>query len=120
MKTIIKLEELGLFVLGVYFFNQLDYVWWWFLVLILTPDLSMIGYVFGDKTGASCYNLFHHRGIAIALYFAGVYLHQNEIQLSAVILFSHSSMDRMFGYGLKYETGFKDTHLGQIGKNIKQ
>ncbi|KIA82633.1 DUF4260 domain-containing protein [Flavobacterium sp. AED] len=116
MKTIIKLEELGLFVLGIYFFNQLDYVWWWFLVLILTPDLSMIGYVFGNKTGTLCYNLFHHRGIAIALYFAGIYFSNSLIQLSGVMLFTHSSMDRMFGYGLKYETSFKHTHLGEIGK----
>lgn len=116
MKTSIKLEELGLFVLGIYLFNQLDYAWWWFLVLILTPDLSMIGYVFGNKTGALCYNLFHHRGIAIVLYLIGVHFHNNEIQLSGVILFTHSSMDRMFGYGLKYETSFKDTHLGEIGK----
>jgi hypothetical protein len=116
MKTIIKLEELGLFVLGIYFFNQLDYVWWWFLVLILTPDLSMIGYIFGNKTGALCYNLFHHKGIAIALYFAGIYFSNSLIQLSGVILFTHSSMDRMFGYGLKYEKGFKYTHLGEIGK----
>jgi hypothetical protein len=116
MKTIIKLEELGLFVLGIYFFNQLDYIWWWFLVLILTPDLSMIGYVFGNKMGALCYNLFHHKGIAIALYFAGIYFSNSLIQLSGVILFTHSSMDRMFGYGLKYEKGFKYTHLGEIGK----
>jgi hypothetical protein len=116
MKRSIKLEELGLFVLGIYLFNQLDYAWWLFLVLILTPDLSMIGYVFGNKTGALSYNLFHHRGIAIVFYLVGVYFHNNEIQLSGVILFTHSSMDRMFGYGLKYETGFKDTHLGEIGK----
>jgi hypothetical protein len=116
MKTIIKLEELGLFVLGIYFFNQLDYIWWWFLVLILTPDLSMIGYFFGNKMGALCYNLFHHKGIAIALYFAGIYFSNSLIQLSGVILFTHSSMDRMFGYGLKYEKGFKYTHLGEIGK----
>jgi hypothetical protein len=116
MKRSIKLEELGLFVLGIYLFDQLDYAWWWFLVLILTPDLSMIGYVFGNKTGALSYNLFHHRGIAIVFYLVGVYFHNNEIQLSGVILFTHSSMDRMFGYGLKYETGFKDTHLGEIGK----
>ncbi|MFE3867495.1 DUF4260 domain-containing protein [Flavobacterium sp. LS2P90] len=116
MKTSIKLEEFGLFVFGIYLFNQLDYAWWWFLVLILMPDLSMIGYVFGNKIGALSYNLFHHRGIAIILYLVGVYFHQNEIQLSGVILFTHSSMDRMFGYGLKYETGFKDTHLGVIGK----
>jgi hypothetical protein len=116
MKTIIKLEELGLFVLGIYFFNQLDYAWWWFLVLILVPDLSMIGYVFGNKTGALCYNLFHHRGIAIALYFVGIYFSNSLVQLSGIMLFTHSSMDRMFGYGLKYETGFKYTHLGEIGK----
>jgi hypothetical protein len=116
MKTIIKLEELGLFVLGIYFFNQLNYAWWWFLVLILVPDLSMIGYVFGNKTGALCYNLFHHRGIAIALYFVGIYFSNSLVQLSGIMLFTHSSMDRMFGYGLKYETGFKYTHLGEIGK----
>ena len=116
MKSIIKLEELGLFILGIYFFNQLEYAWWWFLVLILVPDFSMIGYVFGDKVGSFCYNLVHHRGIAIVLYLIGIYYSNSEIQLSGVILFVHSSMDRMLGYGLKYETGFKFTHLGEIGK----
>jgi hypothetical protein len=116
MKTTIKLEELGLFALGIYFFSQLEYQWWWFLVLILAPDVSMIGYVFGNKTGAFCYNLFHHRGVAIALYLIGIYFSNALIQLSGVVLFAHASMDRMLGYGLKYESGFKDTHLGEIGK----
>ncbi|MFE3847221.1 DUF4260 domain-containing protein [Flavobacterium sp. LB3P45] len=116
MKNTLKLEELGLFMLGIYLFNLLDYARWWFLVLILVPDLSMIGYVFGNKTEAFCYNLFHHRGIAIALYFSGIYSSNSSIQLSGVIIFSHSSMDRMFGYGLKYETGFNYSHLDEIGK----
>ena len=116
MKQVIQLEELGLLLLGIYFFSLLNYQWWWFLVLILVPDFSMIGYVFGSKAGASSYNLFHHRGIAVLVYLAGIYFHQNEIQLAGVILFSHSSFDRMLGYGLKYETGFKYTHLGLIGK----
>ncbi|MBA4317203.1 MAG: DUF4260 domain-containing protein [Flavobacterium sp.] len=116
MKSIIKLEEFGLFLFGIYLFNQLDYDWWWFLVFILVPDFSMIGYVFGNKFGAFLYNLVHHRGIAILIYLAGVYFSNNLIQLTGIILFSHSSMDRMIGYGLKYETGFKYTHLGEIGK----
>ena len=86
------------------------------MVLILAPDLSIIGYAFGNKTGACCYNLFHHSGIAVLVYFAGIYFYQTEIQLAGVILFSHSAFDRMLGYGLKYETGFKYTHLGEIGK----
>jgi hypothetical protein len=116
MQKVIKLEELGLFILGIYFFSQLEFAWGWFLVLILTPDFSMIGYVFGDRVGAFCYNVAHHRGLAIALFLVGIYYSNSQIQLSGVILFTHSSMDRMLGYGLKYETGFKFTHLGEIGK----
>ena len=116
MKAIIKLEELGLFLFGIYLFNQLDYAWWWFLVLIFAPDLSMIGYAFGNKSGAFLYNLVHHRGIAIIIYLAGIYFSDNVIQLTGIILFTHCSLDRMMGYGLKYETGFKFTHLEEIGK----
>jgi len=116
MKTILQLEELGLFLFGIYLFNQLDYDWWWFLVLILAPDFSMIGYLFGNKSGAFLYNIFHHRGIAIVIYLLGIYFPNNMMQLAGIILFAHSSMDRMLGYGLKYETGFAFTHLGEIGK----
>ena len=116
MKTIIKLEELGLFVFGIYLFSLLNFEWWWFLVLILAPDIAMLGYIFGNKSGAFFYNIFHHRGIAIIVYILGCYLKMDLLQLIGVILFSHSSMDRMFGYGLKFESGFKYTHLGEIGK----
>ncbi|MDA6070501.1 DUF4260 domain-containing protein [Flavobacterium sp. AC] len=116
MKTVIKLEELSLFILGIFLFNRLNFEWWWFLVLILTPDLSMLGYLFGNKSGAFFYNVFHHKGIALLVYATGYYLSIETIQLAGIILFSHSAMDRIFGYGLKYEKGFKYTHLGEIGK----
>ncbi|WP_264535985.1 DUF4260 domain-containing protein [Flavobacterium sp. N1736] len=116
MKTVIKLEELGLFILGIYLFSLLNYQWWWFLVLILAPDFSMLGYIFGNKTGAFLYNIFHHKGLALLIYAAGCYLSIESVQLTGIILFSHSAMDRIFGYGLKYEKGFKYTHLGEIGK----
>ena len=116
MKIVIKLEEAGLFILGIYLFSLLNYQWWWFLVLILAPDFSMLGYAFNNKTGAFMYNIFHHRGIAVLIYLTGCYLKSESLQLVGVILFSHSAMDRMFGYGLKYEQGFKYTHLGEIGK----
>jgi hypothetical protein len=116
MKTIIKLEEAALFILGIFLFNRLNFEWWWFLVLILAPDLSMLGYLFGNKTGAFLYNIFHHKAIALLIYALGCYLSNETIQLAGIILFSHSAMDRIFGYGLKYEKGFKYTHLGEIGK----
>jgi len=116
MKTIIKLEEAALFILGIFLFNRLHFEWWWFLVLILAPDLSMLGYLFGNKSGAFFYNVFHHKGIALLVYTLGCYLSIETIQLAGIILFAHSAMDRIFGYGLKYEKGFKYTHLGEIGK----
>ena len=116
MDKILKLEEVAMFILGIYLFNLLSYEWWWFLVLILAPDIGMIGYVFGNKIGAPVYNIFHHKGIAILIYIAGNYLSQPLLQLVGIVLFSHSAMDRILGYGLKYNKGFKFTHLGEIGK----
>jgi hypothetical protein len=116
MKNLIRLEEVAMLILSIYLFSLLPFAWWWYLALILAPDISFLGYAAGNKVGAVVYNLFHHKGVAIAVYIAGLYFHQEVLQLIGLILFGHSSMDRFFGYGLKYFSGFKDTHLGQIGK----
>lgn len=114
MKNTLKLEELAMFLLSIYAFNQLDYAWWVYLALILTPDIGMIGYLFGNTVGAFTYNLFHHKGIAVGVYILGMYLGLDMIMLMGVILFGHASLDRIFGYGLKYTDGFKSTHLGKL------
>jgi len=116
MKVLVKFEELMLLVLGIFMFGLLGYQWWWFLVLILAPDIGMLGYFFSNKIGAFTCNLFHHKGLAILLYFVGLYVSSPIIQLAGIILFSYSSLDRVLGYGLKYDKGFKYTHLGEIGK----
>ncbi len=48
MRSLLKVEELLMFLLGVYFFSLLDYSWWWFFGLILTPDIGMLGYLMGN------------------------------------------------------------------------
>ncbi|WP_411029932.1 DUF4260 domain-containing protein [Spongiimicrobium sp. 3-5] len=117
MKQLLRIEELFMFGLGIYLFGLLPFQWWWFLVLILTPDIGAVGYLFNNRVGAFSYNLFHHKGIAILIYLLGTYLSLPLGQLLGVILFSHASLDRIFGYGLKYKKGFKYTHLGEIGNN---
>ena len=119
MKALLKIEEAFMLALGVYLFSLLSYEWWWFFVLLLAPDISMLGYLFGNKMGAICYNLFHHKGLALVIYFLGIYLSLPLCQLIGVILFSHAAFDRIMGYGLKYDKGFKYTHLGEIGKTSK-
>ncbi|WP_298473876.1 DUF4260 domain-containing protein [uncultured Maribacter sp.] len=116
MKNSIKIEEFCMLGLGIFMFSILGYSWWLFLVLFLTPDIGMLGYLVNSKIGAITYNLLHHKGIAILLYFIGIYFELPLWQLAGTILFSHAAFDRMLGYGLKYEDGFKFTHLGKIGK----
>ena len=116
MKTSLKVEELLMFLLGIYLFSQLDYSWWWFPALILLPDIGLLGYLLSPKTGAIIYNGFHHKGIAIVLLFIGIYFQIELLQLIGIMLFSHASMDRIFGYGLKYFNAFNNTHLGEIAK----
>ena len=117
MKILIRLEEAIMFGLTIYLFKDLGFAWWWYAVLILTPDIGMIGYVINTKTGAWVYNLFHHKGIAVMIYIIGLSQHNEIVQLAGLILFGHSSLDRMLGYGLKYEDDFKHTHLERIGES---
>lgn len=117
MKSILKLEEAGLFALSIYFFNQTDFAWWWYPALILLPDIGMIGYVVSTAAGAATYNLFHHKGLAILILISGWYFNMPWIELTGIILLGHAAMDRVFGYGLKYNNDFKNTHLGRIGQS---
>ncbi|MGB5555654.1 MAG: DUF4260 domain-containing protein [Flavobacteriaceae bacterium] len=118
MKGILRIEEFFMLVLGFVLFMRLDLSVWWFFGLLLTPDIGMLGYLVNNKVGAICYNIFHHKGLAIVLFLLGSsFLHMPILSLIGIILFSHASMDRIFGYGLKYDSGFKFTHLGEIGKN---
>ena len=116
MKTTLKLEEFTQFLFGIFLFSQLNYSWWVFLALILTPDIGMLGYLVNPKVGAITYNFFHNKAIAIVIFGFGMLFLGEMYTLVGIILFSHAAMDRVFGYGLKYPDSFQNTHLGKIGK----
>lgn len=117
MKTTLKVEEGIMLLFSIYLFNSLDFNWWWYLVLFLTPDVSFLGYKINKIVGAYLYNLFHHKGLALIIYIIGVSLKNEYLQLIGIILFGHSSFDRILGYGLKYTDSFNNTHLGKIGND---
>jgi hypothetical protein len=116
MKNLIKVEELLLAGLSFFLFLGLEYAWWWFFILFLSPDLSMLGYLLGPKVGAWTYNLVHHKGAAIALFVIGGSLETHWLQLVGLVLLGHSSLDRVLGYGLKFADSYQHTHLGRIGR----
>ncbi len=119
MKWLLKAEELVMLLLSIFLLWNSDAAWYWYMLVLLGPDISMLGYLVNDKVGAALYNLFHHKGIAILLFMAGMYLSLDLLLRIGVVLFGHASLDRMAGYGLKYNKGFAFTHLGVIGRYKK-
>lgn len=88
--------------------------WLIFALLILAPDLSALGYLAGNKVGASTYNLFHNYLLPAMLALYG-FFGANPLALQiALIWFAHIGADRLLGYGLKYPSAFKDTHLNRV------
>lgn len=110
MKTHLKFEEFAQFLFGIFLFSKTVYSWWFFSMLFLLPDIGMLGYVINTKVGAITYNIFHSKIIAVFLLVFGMYFSINTLELAGIIFFSHASLDRFFGYGLKYFDSFKNTH----------
>ncbi|NID08759.1 DUF4260 domain-containing protein [Fibrivirga algicola] len=120
MKTLLKLEEAAQFALSIALFAKLPFVWWLYPALLLLPDLGMIGYAINPTIGAVVYNVFHHKGVAILIGLVGLLMGNPTLMLAGIILFGHSAMDRLMGYGLKYSKGFAFTHLGDLDSSPKQ
>lgn len=116
MKNLLRLEEFAQFLACLYFLISTDQAWWTYVLLLIGPDVSMLGYLAGSQVGAIAYNLFHYKGIATMILFCGLILMTGWITTLGLILFGHASMDRIFGYGLKFGDNFHHTHLGWIGK----
>lgn len=89
--------------------------WWTFAALVLVPDLSMLGYLAGPSVGARAYNLAHNYVGPLFLALYGIAVGRSDVVPYALIWIGHIGFDRLLGFGLKYQTAFRDTHLGQLG-----
>lgn len=99
-------------VIAVYFHE--GYPWWLFMALILAPDLSMVGYVAGLGVGAATYNVAHTYALPVVLAALGVIVGGEVAVQVGLVWLAHIGIDRALAYGLKYPSGFKDTHLQRL------
>ena len=120
MKNVLKVEELGLFVLiSIVYFHFYEPGWGLFLGLFFAPDLAFVFYLVSAKAGSIAYNFTHHKGIMALVIIIGLILGNDLIIKIGLIFMAHSCFDRIFGYGLKFPDAFAHTHLGWIGKGAK-
>ena len=116
LDSIIRLEWAIVAVATVVFYASVGVSWWLFGLLILAPDLSMLGYLAGPRVGAIAYNALHILVVPVLLLLAGHMSGNAAAMAVALIWIAHIAIDRALGYGLKLSTGFQDTHLGRIGR----
>lgn len=117
VRLLLRLEGLLVLLVAVLLYRRMDGGWLLFLLLFLVPDLSMAGYLRDRLAGAWCYNAAHTY-LAPGLLAAGGWLAGVPVAtLLALVWAAHIGFDRVLGYGLKFPTGFGDTHLGRIGRD---
>jgi hypothetical protein len=113
-RRLIHLEGLAVLAGSLALYFDARYGWLALVVLFLAPDLSMLGYLGGPRIGAVTYDVVHTYVGPVALGAYGVLGDSDAAVQVALIWLAHIGMDRLLGYGLKYPTGFKDTHLQRI------
>jgi hypothetical protein len=118
LNILLRLEWLAVLAASLVAYGWFELSWLWFAVLILAPDLAMLGYLGGPRLGPFCYNLVHTLIAPAVLALAAWLLAAPLLTQLALILLAHIAADRALGYGLKHASGFKDTHLGRIGSGV--
>lgn len=110
----LRLDGGVLFVASIILFALTNQAWWVYPVLLFIPDVFMIGYVRNNAVGAFFYNAGHSYFLPSLTVLFG--WHHPAVLAVGLIWLGHVGFDRLMGYGLKHDSGFKSTHLGSLEK----
>jgi hypothetical protein len=112
---LLKLEYATLLIAAVALYSHLRLGWLIFAILFFAPDIFMLGYTINPRIGSAIYNFGHILTVPTILLAVAAYEDIRKLAAVSLIWICHIAFDRVFGYGLKYPTQFKDTHLQRIG-----
>jgi hypothetical protein len=117
VRTLLQVEGAALAVACMVFYSYFEGSWWMFAILLLAPDLSFLGYLAGPRAGAASYNVAHAAILPMLLGIFAMIMPSALAMHLSLIWCAHIGIDRALGYGLKYDAGFRFTHLGRIGRD---
>jgi hypothetical protein len=112
--VLLRLEGAAALSASLVLYFHLDFGWLLLVVLAFAPDVSFAGWLAGPRVGAATYNVAHTYVLPLVLGTIGAVGGYETAQQIALIWIAHIGMDRLLGYGLKYPTAFKDTHLARV------
>ncbi len=114
-RLLLHVEGAAVAVAAIALYFYAGYAWWLLVLLVLAPDLSLGGYLAGRRVGSAIYNAAHTYVPPVAVGAIGVIAGADVAVQLALIWITHIGVDRAIGYGLKYPTSFKETHLQRVG-----
>jgi hypothetical protein len=113
VRSVLRFEALVVLAVLVVLYGRTHASWVLFSVLLLVPDVGILGYVRGSRLGAWSYNAFHTYAAPALCLEASLYF--PPLLPISIVWAAHIAMDRAFGYGLKYADEFGHTHLCIVG-----
>jgi hypothetical protein len=112
-RVLLAMEGAALSGVAIFAYSRVGGGWVLFAALFFAPDLSMLFYLGGPRLGAVAYNCLHVTFVPLVLAVLGFISSKPLLIQIALIHIAHIGFDRALGFGLKYPTGFRDTHLGR-------
>jgi hypothetical protein len=111
----LRLEGATLVVGAIIAFSTTHQAWWLVPLTVLVPDVLAAGYLGGTRIGARVYNLAHSTPLPALMVGLGWWRAAPIVLALGLVWLAHIGVDRLLGYGLKYNDRFQHTHLGWIG-----
>jgi hypothetical protein len=111
---LLRVEGAVALALSIFLYRQTNFGWGIFALLFLAPDLSMLGYLANARAGAVAYNFVHTYSLPLILCAYAIVASRPALLPFGLIWTAHIGMDRLLGFGLKYPTQFRDTHLQRV------
>jgi hypothetical protein len=115
-RRFLRLEGAALVVGALLAYAAVGRSWWLVPLTLLLPDATMVGYLGGTRLGSWFYNVGHSTLLPAALIGIGWWQDSTLAVALGLIWLGHVGLDRLLGYGLKYDDHFQHTHLGRLGR----
>jgi len=112
--VLLRAEGVLLLLASLVAYQHLSGNWTLFALLLLVPDLFMLGYLLNVRIGAVIYNIGHTLALPLIAGSIAAVTQAYALLPFVCIWSAHIAMDRTLGYGLKYPTYFRDTHLQRV------
>ena len=113
-RALLHLEGIVVASAAIALYFDLGYPWWLLLALARAPAVSRLAYHAGPSLGRAGDDAAHTYAVPVALAAIGFLVDSETAVQVGLIWTAHIGVDRALGYGLKYRTGFKDTHLQRV------